>query len=232
MPVADEACFESRMAPIFLLRRRRSGAHQPARFRRAGLGLRIEAQEKSGDGFLRAGERQPAAGHQIENFRRARNLDDDGAQGRAGQRIICRAKSLGRIADAQQQHTRRINSKLKKPGCRKLAEFEGGKILADPEQAFARGHSGGEAGCKTRGRRLVANCGENLMQHAAFKPALQAKISGGVAERDADGDSLQSRLGEGGPKSRYFFRAHGFMKERNRNIVKHAVRDMVRNLIL
>ena len=76
-------------------------------------------------------------------------------------------------------------------------------------------------------RRFMADRGENLMQHAALKPALQAKIGGGVAERNADGGFLQSRLGEGGPKGRYFFPVHGFIKERNRNTVKRAVRDML-----
>lgn len=117
MPVANEACFENRMAPIFFLRRRRSGPHQPAGFRRAGLGLSIEAQEKSGDGFLRAGERQPAACHQVENFWPARNLDDDGAQGGTGERVICGAKSIRRIGHAEQQQAFRVKSKFKKP-CR------------------------------------------------------------------------------------------------------------------
>ncbi len=137
MPVADEGCFENRMAPIFLLWRRSGGAHQPAGFRRAGIGLRAKTQEKGGDGFLRAGERQPPAGHQIENFWPARNLDDDSAQGSTGERIICRTQAICCIAHAQQQQARRINSKFKKTGCRKLAEFEGGKILANPQQAFA-----------------------------------------------------------------------------------------------
>ncbi len=232
MPVADEACFKNRMAPVFRLRRRRSGAHQPAGFRRAGLGLGIEAQEKSGDGFLHAGERQPPAGHQVENFRPARNLDDDGAQGGAGERIICRAKRIRRISHAQQQQARGIDSKFKKTGCRKFAEFQGGIILPDPEQALACGHAGGESCRETGGRRFMANCGKNLMQHATLKPALQAKIGGGVAQRNADGGFRQSRPGEGRPKGCYFFHAHGFMKEQNRNIVKQAVRDRIRNLIL
>lgn len=137
MPVADEACFENRPAPVFLLWRRSGGAYQPAGFRRAGIGLGAKTQEKGGDGFLRAGERQPPAGHQIENFWPARNLDDDGAQGSTGERIICRTQAIGCIPHAQQQQARRINSKFKKTGCRKLAEFEGGKILANPQQAFA-----------------------------------------------------------------------------------------------
>ena len=137
MPVADEGCLENRMAPIFQLWRRSGGAHQPAGFRRAGIGLRAKTQEKGGDGFLRAGERQPPAGHQIENFRPARNLNDDSAQGSTGERIICRTKGTRRIAHAKQQQARGINSKFKKTGCRKLAEFEGGKILANPQQAFA-----------------------------------------------------------------------------------------------
>jgi hypothetical protein len=73
---------------------------------------------------------------------------------------------------------------------------------------------------------------KNLMQHAALQPALQVKIGGGMAEWDSDGGLLQPRPGERGPKGCYFFRVHGFMKERNRNIVKPAVCDITRNLIL
>ena len=116
VPVADEACFENRMAPVFLLRRRSGGTHQPARFRRAGIGLRVEAQEKGGDGFLRTGERQPPACHQTKNFRLSRNLDHDGTQCRTGQRVICGTKSTRCIGYAEQQHARGINSKFKKPG--------------------------------------------------------------------------------------------------------------------
>lgn len=231
MPVADEARFENRMAPVFRLRRRRSGAHQPAGFRRAGLGLGIEAQEKGGDGFLRCGERQPPAGHQVENFRPARNLDHNSTQGGAGERIICRTQAVRRIGHAEQQQAFGINSKFQKPGCRKLAEFQGGKILANPEQAFTQGHAGGEAGHKTGGCRFMTNCSKNLMQHATLKPALQAKIGGSVTQRNADGGFLQPRPGEGGPEGRYFFHAHGFMKERNKNIVKRVLRDSFRNLI-
>jgi hypothetical protein len=45
----------------------------------------------------------------------------------------------------------------------------------------------------------MTNARKNLMQHAALKSALQAEISGGVAEWNADGSFIQSRLGEGSP---------------------------------
>ena len=150
MSVADKACFENRIAPVFLQWRRSYRAHEPARFRRAGIGLCAKTQEKGGDSFLRAGERQPPACHQIENFRLAWNLDDDGTQGCTGERIICRPKAIRCIADAKQQHASRINSKFKKPGCRKLAEFEGGKILTNPKQMLTRGHAGSEP-CRETG---------------------------------------------------------------------------------
>jgi hypothetical protein len=50
-----------------------------------------------------------------------------------------------------------------------------------------------------------------------------------VAQRNARGSFFQSRLCKGSSKGRYFFRAHGFMKERNENIVKQVVRDRIRN---
>jgi hypothetical protein len=96
------------------------------------------------------------------------------------------AKCARRIGHAEQQQAGGINAEFKKAGCRKLAEFEGGKILADPEQAFVHGHTGGEAGGETGCRRFMAGPCENLMQHAALQPALQAEIGGGMTERNAD----------------------------------------------
>ncbi len=96
------------------------------------------------------------------------------------------AKCTRRIGHAEQQQAFRINAEFKKAGCRKLTEFEGGKILADPEQAFSCGHPGGEARGKTGCRRFMAGPCENLMQHTALQPALQAEIGGGMAERKAD----------------------------------------------
>ena len=140
------------------------------------------------------------------------------------------AKRTGCIAYAEQQQAVRINSKFKKAGCRKLAEFEGGKILADPEQAFSRGHTGGEARRETGCRRFMAGPCENLMQYAALKPALQAEIGGGMAERNADCGFRQPRPGKGGPEGRYGVGVHGMRKEQNRNTVKQTVRDRFRNL--
>ena len=117
MPVTDKINFENWMAPIFLLCPRKCRAHEPARFRSTGLRLRAETQEKGRDGFLRAGQRQPPARYQIEDFRLARNLDHDGTQGSTGKRVICRAKAIGRIGHAEQKQARRIQAKLEKPRC-------------------------------------------------------------------------------------------------------------------
>lgn len=117
MPVADETCFENWMAPVFFLCPRKCRAYEPTRFRRAGLWLRAETQEKSRDGFLRAGQCQPTAGHQIEDFRLARNLDHDGTQRRTGERIICRTKAIRRIGHAEQEQAGRIQAKFEK-SCR------------------------------------------------------------------------------------------------------------------
>lgn len=142
------------------------------------------------------------------------------------------AKCARRIGHAEQQQAFRINAEFKKAGCRKLAEFEGGKILADPEQAFSCGHAGSEARGETGCRRFMAGPCENLMQYAALKSALQAEIGCGMAERKADRGLLQSRPGKGGPEGRYGVAVHGRRKEQNRNTVKRAVRENLRNLIL
>jgi hypothetical protein len=70
------------------------------------------------------------------------------------------------------------------------------------------------------------------MQCAALKSTLQAEIGCGMAERKADRGLLQSRPGKGGPEGRYGVAVHGRRKEQNRNTVKRAVRENLRNLIL
>ena len=137
-------------------------------------------------------------------------------------------------ASATQSSNRRSGSipNSRKPVAESSPNSRAEKSCLIQSRRLSRGHAGGKARGETGCRRFMADCGKNLMQHAALKPALQAEIGGGMAERNADGGFLQPRLGEGSPKGRYFFHVHGFMKERNRNIVKRAARDIVRNLIL
>ena len=93
------------------------------------------------------------------------------------------ARRASAASPTQSSNRRRINSKFKKPGCRKLTEFEGGKILADPEQAFARGHAGGEACRETGCRRFMANgCKPHAARRAQARPSGKDRRRRGPAE--------------------------------------------------
>lgn len=213
MPVADEICFENGLAPVFFFFRRARRAHEPTRLGGAGPRPRAQAQEKCGDIPARAGKRQPPACHQIEDLGLARNLDHDGTKRRTGKRIGGRTQSIGRIGDAQQEHARRIDAQFQKPRRRKFAEFERGKILTYPEQAFVRSHAHGEPSRETRRCRFVA-CGarEDFVQRAGLKPAFQAGIRKLVAKRNTGVcfQRLQPRFGERGAKPHDLFRRSAY----------------------
>src|SRR5258706_13729432 len=124
VPVADEICFENRMTPVFFFCRRRRGADEPARLRGAGLRLGAETQEKSRDVFLRAGERQAPARHQIEDFRFTRNLDDHSTKRCTRKRIGRRTHGIFRTRGAKKKNARRVEAELHKTWCGKFAKFK------------------------------------------------------------------------------------------------------------
>src|SRR5665213_567645 len=115
------------------------------------------------------------------------------------------------MCDAEQKDARRIETEFEKPRRAKFAEFERGKILANPEDGFLRGDADREPGRETRRRRFVAALSKNFMQHAALKPALQAIIRSLMAERNAHLFFKPLQSGERGAKLCDFSRrlAHG-----------------------
>jgi len=132
MPVAHEIRFESRSAPVLVVRGRARGANKPTRLRGARFKLHAEAQKKYRDAPFRRSQHQPPAGCEIENFRFAGYLDQHGAERGRGERIAGRAQSAFDIGRAQHDNTRRVCSKFDEARRRKLAMLERGKILTDP----------------------------------------------------------------------------------------------------
>lgn len=129
VPVAGEGGIETRITPIlvvvvFVAGRRMAGAHKPARFGGAGIGIRLEAQEQRAHTVLRAGECKPPARHEIEALWRARNFDHHCAERGTGERIGCRAQSARHIGGTKEKKPRRVDAEFQKAGGRYFAEFE------------------------------------------------------------------------------------------------------------
>ena len=127
-------------------------------------------------------------------FRLSRNLDHDGAERRTGERVARRAQGARDIGHAQQQDTRGIKAEFEEARRGQLAEFDGGKILADPEKGFALPRARGQCRGETAGGDFASRFGgKDFMQGAALQPALQAGVGGFVTERDAGvgGDAVR-----------------------------------------
>lgn len=203
MPVAHEICFKKGAAPILLLlsspacggggARQRAGggirtrgANEPACFGGARFWLGHHAQEKSSHAGLRRGEHEPAARGEIEDFRRARDLDHDGAERFAGERVQCRAQGRSRIVRAQQKHPRGIKPQFQQAERRKLTFFERGEIWPQPQHVPLRCHAGGKRYRKAARRSLIPGRGRvNLVQGALLDAALEAGIGCRMAQRHA-----------------------------------------------
>jgi len=82
--------------------------HEPARFRRTGLGFGPKTQKNRVGAFLRGGQREAAARHEIKRLRHAGRLDHDRAQRSAGERIGRDAQGTRHIADPDKENPRRI----------------------------------------------------------------------------------------------------------------------------
>ena len=83
------------------------------------------------------------------------------------------------MGGAQQQDAGWVDPQLGEAGGRNLAMFEGGKILADPQQLFLSPHALGKAQGKACGAGIA---GEDLVQRAARDAAAQRRIGTGMAK--------------------------------------------------
>ena len=129
-------------------------------------------------------QRQLAAGDEIELARLAKDLQHDGAERIAGERIGGGAQRRFDIGGAHGDEQARIEAELGKAVRRQRAGFKFGKILPHPDQRFARRNPPGNPRKETgRGRALVP-LGKHFMHGGAREPAAQHRIGTPVAERD------------------------------------------------
>ena len=188
MTVADKVCVEAWRAPLAQGRggRRMRRAHDPSTFRGRRRGLRRKPQQQRGDAGSLRRQGQLAAGDEIELPRLAPDLQHDGAERVASQRIGSRPQRAFDVEGAHRHQRTRIEAELGKPMHRQAACFELAKILPYPDQrppcTDPRGESNDEAG---RGCAVPAAFGKHLMQRALREPALQRRIGLAMAERDA-----------------------------------------------
>lgn len=129
------------------------------------------------------GQRQPAAGDEIEQTRLAPYFHHHGAERIAGQRIGCRPQRALRIGHVDHHQKTRIKTEFAPSAHRQRAGFACGKILPHPKQRPVRAHPLRKT-CDESGRsRAVPSLREHLMHGAAREPALQHRIHLPVIER-------------------------------------------------
>ena len=149
-------------------------AHDPSRLRRRGLRLRRHPQQQAGHaGGLRR-QRQLAARNKIELTGFAPDLEYDGAERIAGQRV----------GGAHRHEEARIETELGQSVHRERARFNFRKILPNPQQRPPRGHPSREARDKPRCRgALPATFTKHLVHRAQGEAALQRRIRIGMPKR-------------------------------------------------
>ena len=119
-------------------------------------------------------------------FRLSRNLDHDGAERRTGERIARGTQGARDIGHTQQQDARGIKAEFEKARRGQLSEFDGGKILADPEEGFALPRTRGKRRGKTAGGGFASRVRrKDFMQGTGLQAALQTDVGGLMTERDA-----------------------------------------------
>jgi hypothetical protein len=123
------------------------------------------------------GQRQLAAGDKVELPRLAPNLQHDGANRIAGQRIGDRPQRVIRIRGAYTDEQTRIETKLSQPAHRQGARFNLGEILPDPNDGLPPGRATRKPCDKARRRdTLPAGLRKHLVHGPQGEPALQACV--------------------------------------------------------
>jgi hypothetical protein len=159
-------------------------AHDPPGLRRRGHRLRRGSQQQAGDagGLRRQG--QLAAGDEIELARLSPDLEHDGAERIAGQRVGGDPQRGVDVISAHRHQQAGIETEFGQSAHRQRAGFRFAEILAHPEQWPPRRRPPGKACDKTRrGSTLPAGCREHLVHRAERKAAPQRRIGLAMAER-------------------------------------------------
>ena len=159
-------------------------ADDPSGFRGRRPRLRGHPQQKCGNAGGCRGQREFAAGDEIELAGLSPDFQHDGAERIAGQRVGSgpqRGVGVGRAHGHEQPW---IEPQLAKPADRQRTRFNFRKILPHPDQRPARRHSSCKASDEARGRRALMALGEYFMHRRDRETAAQRRIRCRMAERD------------------------------------------------
>jgi hypothetical protein len=186
MTVTNQLRVEHRRAPSapWCGRRRMRRAHDPSCLRGRGSRLRRHPQQKCGDAGGLRGQRELAAGDEIELAGLPPDFQHDGAERIAGQRVGGGPQRSVSVRRAHRHEQPRVETELAKPAQRQRTRFNFRKILPHPDQGPARRYPSREPRDEARCRRtLMARC-EDFVHHGCRKPAAQHSIRCRMAERD------------------------------------------------
>lgn len=161
------------------------GAQHPSRLRRRGQWLRGHPQQKPGDAGRLRSQRQLTARHQIELPGLAPELEHDGAERIAGERIGRGAQRALDVSRTHHHHVAWIEAELGEPAHRQRAGFKFREILPHPQQRPAHRNAARKPGDKTRRGRALTPLAKHLVDRRAREPAFQGAVHLAVAERDA-----------------------------------------------
>jgi hypothetical protein len=159
-------------------------AHDPSGFGGRRLGLRRHPQHKAGDARSLRGQRQFAAGDEIELPRRAPDFQHDDANRIAGQRVGGCPQCVVHIGCAHGHETAWIETEFGQPVHRHRARFNLGEILPYPYQWPPACGAARKSGDKT-GRRsaLPAGVRKHFVHGSQSKPAAQRRVGIRVPKR-------------------------------------------------
>jgi hypothetical protein len=187
MTVADKLRIKHRHAPRApgrCSRRRMRRAHDPPCLGRRWLGLRCHSQQQPGDTRSLRGERQFAAGCEVELSRPAPDFQHDGANRIAGQRVGSRAQCTFDIGRAHGHDKARIETEFGEPAHRHRARFNLGEILPYPYPGPPASRPPCEGSHKAgRGCALPAGLGKYFVHGSQSEPALQRRVGIRMPER-------------------------------------------------
>ena len=159
-------------------------AHDPSGLRRRGQRLRRHPQHQPGDARGLRGQRQLAAGDEIELARLAPDFQHDSTNRIAGERVGGGPQCGVDVGCAHRHHQARIETEFGEATHRQRARFNFGEILPHPHQRPPCRHPSGQPCDKARRRgTLPAGIGEHLMHRAQGKAALQRGVRLGMPER-------------------------------------------------
>jgi hypothetical protein len=159
-------------------------AHDPSGLGRRRLGLRRHPQHHAGDARSLRGQRQFAAGDEIELACLAPDFEHDDANRIAGQRIGSRPQCVVHIGDAHGHEKAWIETEFGQPAHRHRARFNLGEILSNPHQWPPACRPARKSGNKT-GRRsaLPASFRKNFVHGSQGEATLQRRVGIGMPKR-------------------------------------------------